>query len=178
MIADSPTIIRHTRKPRFRTDLTLRLGQPSGWHRAIVRVTTMASPNTNVQPTRASRYQGPWREALNKVALNTTKKNQPLPLPLPQKKNLLFHLISHTSRETRHHNKYILPSRASSVPRALAGGAEQGSAPPATDWHLFAVLEISSSACKSSRAKLRSVQDVPVSAILNSKSVKFWGQFR
>ena len=29
------------------------------------------------------------------------------------------------------------------VPRALAGGADHGSAPPATDWHLCAVLEIS-----------------------------------
>ena len=32
------------------------------------------------------------------------------------------------------------------VPRAMAGGADHGSAPPATDWHLCAVLEISISA--------------------------------
>ena len=65
-------------KTRLRTDLTLRLGQPFGWQRAIVHVTTMAQLNTNLQPTRASQIPRALAGGAEQGSAQTEKKKKQL----------------------------------------------------------------------------------------------------
>ena len=98
MIADS---LNHPTKTRFRIDLTLRLGQPSGWYQAIVRVTTMASLNTKFQPTRASQIP----RALAGGAEQGSAQNH------TQKKPPSLHHLSHHPRDSPQYQVSCHPER-------------------------------------------------------------------
>ena len=105
-------------------------------------------------PRQAYRLEGKSDPSVPPRSLTTTKKSR-IHCGASLRQAYRLEGKSDPSVPPRSLTEYKCPAIPSvKVPRAKAGGADHGSAPPATDWHLCAVLEISISASERRETKI------------------------